>query len=410
MLDHAVTGDLRERVDGNFEGWCWSPDRPEVRLVVDLLVNDTLAASIVAAVFRRDLQLRGIGDGRHAFVLRLPPNLPETDGEHIVTARERSSGIVIGRVMRGAGGAVPGAARLDAVTEAMAGLWQRLEVAREAGARASTPDRMRTAMGALAARLRARSQRRGFADSADPGLLLQGPPVVLPDLPAPILSVVLRAADAAATLRRLQALAPAAELAGAEFIAIDPGLDPSAALLPARVRNMRYLRDPAAATLAQAANLAATAARGRMLLLLGESVANPSGAALLALGHAAARGAASVLLGPAATASLARAGEILPTQSLRLRSRLGVALCVERALWPELGPLDSSLDDGAGLECVDLAFRAGLLGVEVRSVTEPAASAEPAAEPPERVAPAQIRRAVAAFSARWGQPLLEPPA
>ena len=64
MPDHDLRGDLKERIDGGFEGWCWAPGRPDERLLIDLLVNDTVAASIVAAAFRRDLLTRGIGDGR----------------------------------------------------------------------------------------------------------------------------------------------------------------------------------------------------------------------------------------------------------------------------------------------------------------------------------------------------------
>lgn len=408
MPDQTLKGDLRERVDGGFEGWCWAPERPEERLVVDLLVNDTLAASIVAAVFRRDLQLRGIGDGRHGFSLRLPPNLPEANGEHIVTARERASGFVIGRVLRGAGADMPGADRLEGVTDAMDGLWRRLDAARAARSVPAAADRLREALGVLAGRLAARHATRRAEGDVDPGVYACGPPIALPDLRAPDLSVVLRAGGGLATLRRLAALAPAADLAGAEIIVVDPGLDPYAALLPAQVRNLRYLRDPDARTTAAAANLAAPMARGARLLLLDDGPAAPSAASLFALARAAAGDAPALLLGPAATAALERAGETRPPEAVRLRGRLGVALCVDRALWADLGPLDTALHDGAALECADLAFRARLLGLPVLSVGEPAAADPASAVPSLLVAPAEVRRALAAFADRWGAAALDP--
>jgi hypothetical protein len=407
MPDQTLRGDLRERVDGGFEGWCWAPDRPEERLVVDLLVNDAVAASIVAASFRRDLLLRGIGDGRHGFALRLPPNLPETNGEHIVTARERASGSVFGRVLRGAGAAIPGSERLDEVTEAMDELWQRLDVARGTRALPAADARLRDALGVLAGRLAARSATNGSGGDIDHGAAPRGAPIVLPDVAAPAISVVLRASGARATLRRLAALAPAADLAGAEFIVVDPGHDPYAAFLPSLVRNLHYLRDAAAHTVAAAANLAAPIARGARLLLLGDTTPEPSAASLLALARAAARVGPALLLGPAANAALAGAGQPAPLEAVRLRGRLGVAVCIDRSLWRELGPLDLALHDGASLECADLAFRARLLGRQVFAVAEPAA-AEPAEARAARVAPADARAALAAFNLRWGAAPLDP--
>jgi hypothetical protein len=407
MLDQTLRGDLRERVDGAFEGWCWAPDRAEERLVVDLLVNDTLAASIVAAVFRRDLQLRGIGDGRHGFALRLPPNLPETAGEHIVTARERGTGIVFARLLRSPAGKGPGGDRLDAVAQTMDGLWQRLEAARAPRAAPAASDRLREALGVLAGRLAARHASHRAGSDIDPGAHAAGPAITLPDLHSPGLSVVLRAGSAQSTLRRLAALAPAADLAEAEFLVVDPGLDPYAALLPGQVRNLRYIRDGAARTDAAAANLAAPLARGTRLLLLCETPAKPSAASLLALARAAARAGQVLLLGPGPTAALQRAGQSAPAEAARLRGRLGVALCVDRALWRELGPLDTSLHDGACLEGADFAFRAQLLGLGVLSVSEPAAADPAFARPTGLVAPAEMRRAFATFTERWGATTLD---
>jgi hypothetical protein len=382
-----LLGDLRERADGSFGGWCWAPERPTERLIVDLLVNDTAAASIVAATFRRDLLSRGIGDGRHGFTLRLPANFPEASGEYFLTARERRSGTVFGRVLRAAPGGArrDGGAAVDRLAAAVDDLWQRLATARTPHGEALPSARFRGALGDLAVRLAARS---GHA-------IWRPPPIVLPDLPMPALTVVLAVADAAAALRQIAALAPAARLAEAEVLAVDAGADPDAALLPARVRNLRYLRVAAGAP---AVNLAAAAARGARLLLL-DPPAEPSAAALLACSRVAAR-LPGLLLGPSGAAAVARVAARLPVAAA-LPARLGVTLCIERAAWPALGPLDPALHDGAGLEYADLAFRAQLLGLPVHALTEPH-PAGPTAPPSATVPAARVRQATAAFAERWG--------
>lgn len=407
MLHQALRGDLRERVDGGFEGWCWSPERPEERLVVDLMVNDAVAASIVAAGFRRDLLLRGIGDGRHGFSLRLPPNLPETSGEHIVTARERVSGVVFGRLLRGSGVIAPGSERLDGVAKTVNELWRRLETAGASRSSPAVSDRLSDALGVLAGRLAARSAAGNFGDDVEPGAAVQGPSILLPEPAAPELTVVLRVAGARATLRRLASLAAAADLARAEFIAVDPGHDPYSALLPAQVRNLRYLRAPAAETVAAAANLVAPMARGARLLVLGDGPAEPSAASLLALARAAARAAPALLLGPVATAALSAAGPP-PPEIARLRGRLGVSVCIDRSLWQNVGPFDTDLHDGAGLEAADLAFRARVLGLNVFAIAEPSVADPAGALLANRVPPADVRRALAAFTQRWGAATVDP--
>lgn len=405
-MDVTLLGDLRERSDGGFDGWCWAPDRPDERVVVDLLLNDTVAASMVAAIFRRDLMTGGYGDGRHGFALRLPPNLPAADDECLVTARERRSGAIFGRVLRRAQGVtLVGGSRLERVAESVAATWQGLDAA---GARSSGPPasaRLRAALGALADRLAAGPGAsspvlpRPFGGAGLP----PGPRLVLPDHTRPAFSLVLPVGRAAAALCQIKALAPALALAGAEIIAVDPGNDPFAALLPARVQNLRYLRDGNAAGAAQAANLAAAHARGRWLLMLGDCPEAPSAAALLALARIAAAHPDALLLGVSAQAAVERVGAPAATQAAALPGRLGVSFCVARAVWDELGPLEPGLRDGAALECADLAFRARLLGVPVVAVLEPASRPAP---PPASAAPSptQIRRALAAFHDRWGAP------
>lgn len=404
MADEELLGDLHERPDGGFDGWCWSPSRPEERLVVDLLVNDKVVASMVAAILRGDLVARGYGDGRHGFVLRLPPNLPEAAEECLVTARERRSGAIIGRVLRPGQGVAPaGGRRVDRAEQWIAEAWEGLEAARVRLGQPSAATRMRSVFGVLAARLADApgAASRPWLPRPFGGVgLPDGPPVLLPNVASPVLSVILPVGDAVPALRRIASLAVGLAQAGAELMAVDCGRDPLAALLPGRVRNLRYLRDPLAAGTARAANLAAAHARGRWLVMLGDDTAHPSAAALLALAEIAVARPQAVLFGPAVIAAIARVDGPAPTHTAALPARLGVAFCLPRDQWRLLGPLEAPLQDGAGLECADLAFKAALLGIPVVAVSEPAA----VASAPGPVVAEAARRALAAFHARWGAP------
>jgi hypothetical protein len=393
MADANLVGDLRERADGGFDGWCWAPDRPQERLIVELLVNDSVAVSMMAAIFRRDLMTGGYGDGRHGFALRLPPNLPDAQSECLITARERRSGAVFGRVLRGAKGVAPvGGERLERVAGSVAQLWQDLERVGTPRAEPAAAN-LRAAFGGLAARLAA-------GPRAIPPFPPLGPGIVLPDVTRPAVSVVLQARRADAALRRIDALADGVRLTGAEVIAIETGEDPRTALLPSRVRNLRYLRDPGAGGTAGAVNLAVAHARGTHLVVLGHCPERPSAGALLTLAHTAVAYPRALLLGATAVAACERVAAPRPAVAARLEGRLGLGFCMARDQWDEIGPLAAALEDGASLECADLACRAALLGVAVLAIAEPAP--DPVAVPDSAAA---AGRALAAFRDRWGMPI-----
>ncbi len=388
MAEPALLGDLRERPDGSFDGWCWVPGRPQERLIVDLLVNDTLAISMVAAIFRRDLQTRGYGDGRHGFVLRLPANTEGLDSEALITARERRSGHIFGRVLRAAPAvSAPGGPALDRVERQVDALWQDLDSARPPPEAERPSQRLRSAFGTLAGRLRAQAGRAPWPD---------GPPIVLPAPVSPALTVAFVARAAEAAFARIAALAPGLALARAELLVIDPGIDPEVALLSSRVRNLRMLRDGAAAGVIAACNLALAHGAGERRLWLGDTVATPSAAALLALARALAKAPPALWLGPEAAISFADVDAPLPP-AVSLPARFGMALCVDRAVFAELGPLDPGFGAAHGLAYADLALRARLLGVDLRAVMEP----EPPTGAAVEFAPASTA-AWALFRSRWG--------
>lgn len=57
--------------DGTVFGWAWDRLHPADRLNVEIRVNGTVAATATADRVRPDLRQGGIGDGGHAFIVRL---------------------------------------------------------------------------------------------------------------------------------------------------------------------------------------------------------------------------------------------------------------------------------------------------------------------------------------------------
>ena len=59
------------------KGWCWAPAEPGRTVAVRALLEGREIATATADEFRADLVTVGIGEGRHAFVLHLPPELAD---------------------------------------------------------------------------------------------------------------------------------------------------------------------------------------------------------------------------------------------------------------------------------------------------------------------------------------------
>jgi alginate O-acetyltransferase complex protein AlgJ len=69
------------RTSASVRGWVWNRDNPADRLRVIARTQSHILASGVADIYRPDLETAGIGDGRHAFILRFPA----CDVNHILT-------------------------------------------------------------------------------------------------------------------------------------------------------------------------------------------------------------------------------------------------------------------------------------------------------------------------------------
>jgi hypothetical protein len=72
---------------GRVYGWAWNPSRPEERVAIELRLGQMTVAQTIAAQERADLKGAGVGDGRHAFELRLTPELVERRAEIFIVAR-----------------------------------------------------------------------------------------------------------------------------------------------------------------------------------------------------------------------------------------------------------------------------------------------------------------------------------
>ena len=72
-------GPLQGNLDGldgnNITSWAFDPEHPNTPVVLDVLDGHGLIARVTANRFRADLEMAGIGDGRHGFELPLPHGL-----------------------------------------------------------------------------------------------------------------------------------------------------------------------------------------------------------------------------------------------------------------------------------------------------------------------------------------------
>lgn len=253
-----------------------SPSRANERLRVDILIEGATAARIEASVFRRDLLLLRIGDGRHGFRLKLPRGAltPERTG-CLIEVRELLSGQVFGRWLHEpAGVAAPrhtaldaAAAALDEAADTLAGLTRP---------RVPLATALRRALGDLSIVLSAGvlpAAAGGDVAVAQARLAALGT-TTLPWIDAPRFTLAVAASartSAVAALERLRALAPLAARLLAEVMLVDPGHDARLALLPSVVANLRYATDPSGAV---------TQARGGYFVLLDADAPDASAAVL----------------------------------------------------------------------------------------------------------------------------------
>lgn len=408
-MDKApIIGQIRFLRDNHVvEGWCWSPDRPDERQVVELFADDRFLAAMVAGRLDPRLLQDGIGDGRHSFALTLPG---ETGPVQVITARERYSRHVFARFRCGDATEIdPLVARIDILADAVPGLSSRFAEYNSISERAiGLGPHMRELGCRLMAHARAGPSPSPVSKALPLGALRrrlvdQFGSIHLPSFARPKVSVVVHGETIEHTLRTIIGLAPSVDEISAEILVVHDGTDSRLSLLPSLVRNVRSLFDRHAVTPAQACNLGAEHARGALLVFLDTGMALPSAASLAELAGMNA-GSKQIIIGGHHVSAMPR----LPTADAtkRLRGPLELRVCLERSLFITLGQFDTGMEP-AGLECVDLCLKAEMSGVAAAIWHEPPRAWSPriADRLPGRLQAmdaARRLRALTAFRNRWG--------
>jgi hypothetical protein len=281
-----VQGEAVLDADGVLHGWCWSPALPRERQIVEVLVNDRIAAEILATRFRDDLGTRGVGDGYHGFVIPLTKSIAQAGAGCVVSVRHQATGGIFWRSVVGQIGLPTGLAARTARVEAVCKLvsWRD----REAYGRPAKVE-FAARLGALG-RYLARGPRLGrpfeTPAQARTALSSDGEMTRLIFMAEPAISVILDAGhDARATLRVIASAAACLHVLRAELIILDTGADARHTLLPSLCANLRYVASQGVQH-AISRREAAMVARAPMLVFLENRGADFS-AGLLELASAA---------------------------------------------------------------------------------------------------------------------------
>lgn len=348
---------------GDLEGWCYAPSRPAERAVVEITANGTAVATATAAQFRPFLNAAGMGDGRYGFTVKLPSAVDRQTAFMVIEAREQHTGSVFARVvLRGGPQHLPAESRIDSATSTLEACLAQMDRI------APSPGRV------LAERLHDLGQvlLAAAPHGRAPGCIgialgqravASLPPLDLGYHPEPEASIVLPAAPRwQATAAALHHLAAALRDRAVEFILLDNGADPVTALLGTRLRHLVIIRHsgPAAA----AVNAAALACRGQRLLFAAESD-RPDGDSLAA---ALACPADWALIGGSLGETLQADGAAALIESTQERgTRTGLALCIARRAFYDIGGLDES----EGRPWPGFLERARILGLRIVAWQEP---------------------------------------
>ena len=251
--------------DGYVSGWCWEPGEPERRILLDVMIDDTLAGTVRAEEPRPDLQQAELGDGRYGFTFLLPYELLADRGTVRIHVAEHATGRPLGEdsLLR-LGRRSAQEARLLELERQVALMQTRLEHAlraseREAEAESRAASRLFATVGAFFQNLAEGVPATGSAASLAETLATlrrELTPLALRAPAHPVATLAVAPGSVADIHACLAALHEAEIDAVADIVLLDPGRDdPAAALLPALVANLRS--GPAAA--------AAVASFGRVL-------------------------------------------------------------------------------------------------------------------------------------------------
>jgi len=254
LSDPTIVGYVEKITDdGRVTGWVWAPAAPRERLIVTVMVDDEPALTTVASFERVDIREAGIGDGRYAFDCTLAWEKIAHQRQVRVSVRATPMLIPFGKtyVLRRDQGAkleerlLAAEAELKRVRAECSQLQRQINQGGLAAGTAlfETVGAFFTQLAAGAAKgeMPVLTTRRGttLADLAAryPRLALSAPAL------SPLARIVIPAVGSIqAVAGCLEALLHSGADRRAEVMLFDDGSVDDAALLPALVRNLRYLR------------------------------------------------------------------------------------------------------------------------------------------------------------------------
>ena len=372
---------------GRIEGWCWASDRPDERVVVEILINGEVAASVTASALDLNIRARKIGDGYHGFSLPMP-ELPRAAPEQLILeAREHKAQQLFGRVV---------IHRSDAAVHSrLSDLDARIDQCNDRLTQLQTANiRRRLPFADLAVSLQqqAMSFKPGMPRGARTAIAKTAKIHAVPAawIATPDVSLIIEAGQSAeGVYRAISRLHPLLQHHGVEVVLLDDGADPLTALLGTRLRNLNYVFAPQEDAPA-ARNSAAAVARGRYLCFAGEL----PGDVFDVLRQIEELMTAPLVLGPRPVRLAMKLGYVsdaVPAD--RAKPLDSFYLCAEAATFQKLGGLDETLED-AGLAAVDFMLKARLLAIKTICRSSARAYAEP---------PVHLTVGYPSFCDRWGR-------
>ncbi len=267
--------------DGWVSGWCWYPDRPGAHVELAVLVDDERVGTVRADAFRPDLQQAGIGDGTHGFSFALPYAVLADKGALSIAVQEAGTGRNLSDPVTVRLG------RMAAAEERIIDLERQVRLLRgqidELAQLGAARDEDRAArdlfltVAEFFADLAKGGPGRGGAGFGAAGLAgaledvtARYPVLTLAEPERLAATVVVPATAGFETIYRcLAALHAAGVDRAADIVLLDDGAQGgSAALIPAVVRNLRYVRLADGSGLVAGRNEVARASRAPLLAFL----------------------------------------------------------------------------------------------------------------------------------------------
>ncbi len=374
MSNVILDGEVQLGADGVLQGWCWNPNRPTERLVLEILIDERIVSTFVASRFRDDLRGRNIGDGYYGFIATLTKSLLDAGDRFVVSVRERASGCCFWREVRGESGLpYDFAGRLAEVRQRFSRIaWSSRFRTRSA---ASLPLKISTDLGTLGTHLRVAkgidTRHLQPIARARTALLEEIPPAVLEIFPFSKVAVIIIADSTSnVVLSAISAVVPALKSIEASLLLIDRGSNAEVALAPTLFGNLRYIREERS-SLGSLLTDVLKYSHGDLLLL----VNNPEASI--------ARGLPEIVTHMHNSSSLyinARSMEVarrICAVSSGCSSRqpgnfpIGLVFAGRRELFERINESYGASDNVTGVEDVDLAIRAIRDGIEICAWGEP---------------------------------------